>query len=61
MNAISRHFTFLIITLGLIGCSGHKEQASIKATVSPEGALIVYSPDGKNLVEFMIVEGKPMY
>ena len=61
MNAISKHVTILIITLGITGCSGPKEQVSIRAMVSPEGTLKISSPDGKNIIQFMIVDGKPMY
>jgi alpha-glucosidase len=54
-------FLFVIVTLCTLGCSTTKEKASIRAAVTAEGHLILSSPDGKNVVQFMIVDGKPMY
>jgi alpha-glucosidase len=54
-------FIFTIITLILIGCSDTNEKASVRATVTAEGALKLSAPDGKNVVQFMLVDGEPMY
>lgn len=56
-----KQLPFLIIILTFIGCSKTNEKASIKANVTTEGALELTSPDGKNVVQFTIVYGEPMY
>jgi alpha-glucosidase len=50
----------VIASLSWIACSTN-EKASIRAISNAEGNLTVSSPDGKNVVQFMVVDGKPLY
>lgn len=56
-----KQLIFTIITLILIGCSQTRENASINAIVTSEGALKLSSPDGRNVIQFTLADGKPMY
>lgn len=51
----------VIIMLALAGCSRSVEMVSIKSRVNPDGSLEIASPDGKNIVQFILKEGEPMY
>ena len=37
------------------------ENSSVNASVSPEKILNVASPDGNNVIQFILVDGRPMY
>jgi alpha-glucosidase len=56
-----KRLIFIIATLSLTGCSVTNEKASVRATVNAEGNLELSSPDGKNVVQFILTDGKPMY
>jgi alpha-glucosidase len=56
-----KRLILLIVTLCSIGCSTTNEKASVRATVTAEGNLELASPDGKNVVQFILEDGKPMY
>ena len=50
----------IIVSLSWIGCSTN-EKASIRAISSAEGHLSLTSPDGKNVIQFILTDSKPMY
>lgn len=56
-----KQLIFTIITLTLIGCSETNEKGSVKTSVIPAHALNLSSPDGKNVVQFILEDGNPMY
>ena len=44
-----------------MGCSKVADKASINASINTEGALQLLSPDGKNVIQVVLVNGKPFY
>jgi alpha-glucosidase len=51
----------IALTLTIIGCSKTNEKASIRAIVTAGSELKLSSPDGKNVVQFRLEDGKPEY
>ncbi|MBN1996211.1 glycoside hydrolase family 97 N-terminal domain-containing protein, partial [candidate division KSB1 bacterium] len=52
---------FTIVTLTIIGDIEINASESGKTTVTSEEILTLTSPDKKNVVQFLLVDGKPMY
>ena len=51
----------IMITLSSIGCSRAIEKTLVRTTGTAEGNLELSSPDGKNIVQFIVEDGKAMY
>jgi alpha-glucosidase len=61
MNDMFRLVFSLMIALIVLACAKTNDMSSLKADVSAAGAVKLSSPDGKNVIQVQLIDGKPIY